>query len=140
MQIPDMTDEEKFWRFKEGLNSALRKKVTKEDCKIYEDAVRLVLRLYAVDTKFSNKSFSNATFASKLFPTPTPMEIDAIRFGAPPASMPKFSKEELKMKIGGKLTPDMKDVMRKLGVIFYCREQAGHVSAAFRCPHHSYLT
>ena len=132
MQIPDMTDGEKFWRFKEGLNAALRKEVTKEDCKTYEDAVRLVLRLDAVDTKFGNKSFSNATFASKPSPTTTPMEIDAIRVGAPPTSMPKLSKEELKKKFGGKLTPDMKDEMRKLGVCFYCREQAGHVAQS--CP------
>ena len=67
------------------------------------------------------------------------MEIDAIRFGAPPTSMPKLSEEELKKKFGGKLTPDMKDEIRKLGFCFYCREQAGHVSAAFRCPHHSCL-
>ena len=28
MQIPDMTDGENFWRFKEGLSVALRKEVT----------------------------------------------------------------------------------------------------------------
>ena len=33
MQIPDMTDGEKFWRFKEGLNVVLQKEVTKEGCK-----------------------------------------------------------------------------------------------------------
>lgn len=132
MQIPDMTDGEKFWRFKEGLNVALRKEVTKEDCKTYEDAVRLVLRLDAVDTKFGNKSHPNTNFTSKPFQAPTPMEIDAIRVGAPSTSMPKLSKEELKKKFGGKLTPDMKDEMRKLGVCFYCREQAGHVAQS--CP------
>jgi len=132
MQIPDMTDGEKFWRFKEGLNVALRKEVTKEECKTYEDAVRLVLRLDAVDTKFGNKNHSNTNFASKPFQASTPMEIDAIRVGAPSTSMPKLSKEELKRKFGGKLTPDMKDEMRKLGVCFYCREQAGHVAQS--CP------
>jgi len=33
---------------------AIRKEVTKADCKTYKDAVRLVLRLDAVDTKFGN--------------------------------------------------------------------------------------
>ena len=107
MQIPDMTDGEKFWSFKEGLNATLCKEVTKEDCKTYEDAVRLVLCLDTLDTKFGNKSFFNTTFSSKPSQTPTPMEIDAIRVGAPSTNMPKLSKEELKMKFGGKLTPDI---------------------------------
>jgi len=132
MQIPDMTDGEKFWRFKEGLNVALRKEVTKEDCKTYEDAVRLVLRLDAVDTKFGTKSHSHANFTSKQSQAPIPMEIDAIRIATPSTSMTKLSKEDLKKKFGGKLTPDMKDEMKKLGVCFYCREQAGHVAQS--CP------
>jgi hypothetical protein len=135
MQIPDMTEGEKFWRFKEGLNVALRKEVTKGECKTYDEAVRLVLRLDAVDTKFGNKSFSHSNshshFTSKPSHAPAPMEIDAIRVGAT-NSVPKLSKDELKKKFGGKLTPDMKDEMRRLGVCFYCREQAGHV--AQECP------
>ena len=90
-----MTVGEKFWRLKEGLNAAVRKEASKEDSKTYEDAIRLVLRLNAVDTKFGHKSFSNTTYASKPSPTLTPMEIDVIHVGAPPTSMPKLSKEEL---------------------------------------------
>jgi hypothetical protein len=132
MQIPDMTDGEKFWRFKEGLNAALRKEVTKSECNTYDDAVRLVLRLDSVDNKYSNKSYTNSNFTPKPYQVPVPMEIDAIRVGANNVSMPKLSRDELKRKFGGKLTPDMKDEMRRLGVCFYCREQAGHV--AQECP------
>ena len=89
MQIPDIKDGEKFWRFKKGLTVALCKKVTKEDCKTYEDVVWLVLCLDAVDTKYGNKSFSNTTLTSNPSETPTTMEIDAIRVEAPPTSMPK---------------------------------------------------
>ena len=90
MQISDMMDRETFRRFKEDLNGAPCKAVTKEDCKTYDNAVWLVLCLDALDTKFSNMGFSNTTIASKPSQTPTPMEIDAIHVGAPPTSIPKF--------------------------------------------------
>ena len=75
-----------------------------------------MLCLAVVDTKFGIKSFCKTTFSSKPSLMPTPMEIDAIRAGALPTSVPKLSKEELKKKLGGKLTPHMKGEMRKLGV------------------------
>ena len=56
------------------------------------------------------------------------MEIEAICIGAPPTGMPKLSKEDVKKNFGDKLTPDMKDEMRMLGVYFYCREQARNVA------------
>ena len=46
--------------------------------------------------------------------------------------MPKLLKEELKIKFGRTLTPDMKDDMRKFGVCFYSREEAVHVAQS--CP------
>jgi len=131
MQIPDMTEGEKYWRFKEGLNVGLRKEVTKEDCKTYEEAVRLVLRLDSVDNKFSTKTHSNPSF-HRPSQAPVPMEIDAIKVPVNTQSVPKMSKEELKKKFNGKLTPDMKELMKKLGVCFNCREQAGHVAPV--CP------
>ena len=42
--------------------------------------------------------------------------------------MPKLSKEEIKNNYEVKLTPDMKDEIRKLGVCFCWREQAGYVA------------
>jgi hypothetical protein len=60
------------------------------------------------------------------------MEIDAISFGGNTPSVPKLSKDDMKKKFTGKLTSDMKDEMKKLGVCFYCREQAGHMAQA--CP------
>ena len=134
MQIPDMTDGEKFWRFKEGLNAELRKEVKKEDCRTYDDAVRFVLRLDSLEGKYNFKTNSNkhSNFTPKPSPHSVPMEIDAMRMENENSSTPKLSKEDLKNKFTGALTPTMKDEMKKFGVCFYCREQAGHV--AQECP------
>ena len=132
LQIPDMTEGEKFWRFKEGLNINLRKEVTREKCTTYEEAVQLVLRLDAVDNKYIGKNYTNRTFNSRPSQASTPMEIDAIQVAINTSTPAKLSKEELKKKFSGRSTPDMKDEMKKLGVCFYCREQAGHVAQV--CP------
>ena len=138
MQIPDMADGEKFWRFKEGLKVELRKEVTKEDCRTFEEAVRFVLRLDSLESKFDFKSSNNnnkpSHFSPKPSPSAVPMEIDAMRTEPrepPKTSPPKMTKEELKKKFTGPLTAAMKEEMKKLGVCFYCREQ-GHV--AQECP------
>ena len=104
-----------------------------EDCKTYEDVVWLVLGLDAMEIKFVNKSFSNSNFASNPFRTTTLADIDAIRVGAPPTSMPKVFKEEVKKQFASKHTPDMKDDMMKLGVCFYYCKQVGHVAQS--CPY-----
>ncbi len=129
-----MANGETFWRFKERLKVELRKEVTREDCCTFEEAVRLVLHLDSLESTFDSKSYNDkhSNFTPKSSPNPVPMENDTMSTEPPNTNAPKLSKEELKKKFTGTLTPAMKEEMKKLGVCFYCREQAGHV--AQECP------
>lgn len=122
LNIPDLREEEKMDRYKRGLKHEVRLQVAFANPATFNALVDTASQiddiLFSHRNKMQHKSYYHAAAFTKggasPHSSPSPMELGAIGYTPRP-----------------KLTDTQKEVMRKEGTCFYCRE-SGHI--AVNCP------
>lgn len=124
LKIPDITISEKMDRFIRGLKPNIRKEIELREPETLEEAMSMAER---VDNIHSATYFNPrlSSFRSNSRPVnnssgPTPMDLGAMK-----------TSDRRENKGPGRLTPEERERLRKIGGCFYCR-QTGHTLD--QCP------
>lgn len=133
LEIDDLSDAEKRYRYLEGLKDRVRLEVLQRQCNTFDEMCTVAVHWDSLDFHVRGPRQSSSSYyprpAAASHSGPTPMDLGAMQEHSDSPIEPE-SGELLTMRYKP-LTPADRERLRKAGACFYCKEP-GHIAP--NCP------